>query len=103
MKKLLLVCLVLVSVVAISSFQSETVQEEESIQQSKGSNKCLSCHDGIEPIKDPDSYMMEVIDGMAEDAGYAGNNCIVCHGGNPETTDGKRAHEGSIPYFMEND
>ena len=103
MKKIILFCLVLISVVAISSFHSETVENDESIKQVKRSNKCLSCHDGIEPIRDPDCYMMEAIDGMAEDAGYTGNNCIVCHGGNPETTDKKLAHQGSIPYFLENE
>ena len=64
-------------------------------------NTCLECHKGIEPIRDPESKMMEEILEIAEKAGYPDNDCIVCHGGNPETKDKKEAHKGSIRAFIE--
>jgi len=101
MKVVIVVCLALIFGVVVSSIQSNTGSEPE--KKTASSNKCLSCHDGIEDIKDPGSYMMETIAEIAEDAGFTGNSCIVCHGGNPETTVKTLAHNGSMPYFLEND
>ncbi len=41
-------------------------------------NKCLSCHMGIEPIRDPKPRMMQKICKLAKRAGYKNNECIVC-------------------------
>jgi len=101
MRIIIIVFLICIFGVTLSSFQSE--ERSESKQIISSSNKCLSCHDGIEEIKDPDSYMMESIAEIAAEAGFAGNSCIVCHGGNPEITDKTLAHIGTIPYFMDND
>ncbi|EDP73913.1 hypothetical protein HG1285_09606, partial [Hydrogenivirga sp. 128-5-R1-1] len=49
--------------------------------QSYAQNNCLKCHKGIESIRDPNSEMMKEINEIAEKAGFAGNSCIVCHGG----------------------
>ncbi len=65
-----------------------------------GANSCLKCHEGIEDIRDPDSKMMEEIYKVAEKAGHKGNDCIVCHGGNPTTMVKKRAHHGTVEYFL---
>ena len=46
-------------------------------------NSCLSCHQGIEHIREPQSKMMKAILKKAEKAGAKGNDCVVCHGGNP--------------------
>jgi len=64
-------------------------------------NNCAKCHEGIEDIRDRDSQMMKEILVIAEKAGYKGNDCIVCHGGNPNTMVSKRAHKGTVPYFLE--
>ena len=64
-----------------------------------GSNKCLSCHEGIEHIRSESSGMMKAILDVAEKAGHKGNDCIVCHGGTPTTKKKKRAHSGTVKYF----
>ena len=54
-------------------------------------NGCLSCHEGIEDIRDPGSAMMASIDAMG--------GCVVCHGGDPnETEDADAAHSGEFFY-----
>ncbi len=63
-------------------------------------NGCLSCHEGIADIRDKNSDMMKEILKVADKAGAVGNDCIVCHGGNPnETVDKTVAHQGTLPYF----
>jgi hypothetical protein len=62
-------------------------------------NGCLECHKGIEDIRDRDSGMMKAILEVAKDAGYEGNDCIVCHGGNPKAKSAKKAHASSVEYF----
>lgn len=63
-------------------------------------NGCIGCHKGIEPIRDHQSDMMQAILNKADEAGYSGNDCIVCHGGNPRTKNKQRAHKGTIKYFL---
>ena len=55
---------------------------------------CLSCHQGIEDIRDPQSMMMIQITARGQMAGDPGG-CVVCHGGNPQATDYREAHQGS--------
>ncbi len=62
-------------------------------------NSCVECHKGIEDIRDRDSGMMKAILNVADKAGHAGNDCIVCHGGNPSTKNKKRSHSGTVKYF----
>ena len=64
-------------------------------------NNCVTCHKGIEPIRNPKSGMMQEIYQVAINAGVANNECIVCHGGNPNTTTANAAHNGTIAYFKE--
>jgi len=64
------------------------------------SNQCVVCHEGIEDIREKDSLMMQEILAVAETAGHKGNDCIVCHGGNPTTKNKKRAHSGTVKYFL---
>ncbi len=59
-------------------------------------NSCAGCHAGVEPIRDHRSGMMQEIFAIAEKSGFKDNECIVCHGGNPETKDPLLAHKGSI-------
>ncbi|MBD79600.1 MAG: cytochrome C [Crocinitomicaceae bacterium] len=65
-----------------------------------GENQCLSCHGGIEPIRSYESEMMKEILKVAEKASFKGNDCIVCHGGNPTSKDKKIAHKGTVDYFI---
>jgi len=64
-----------------------------------GANECVTCHKGVEDIRDRDSGMMKAILKIAEKAGHKGNDCIVCHGGNPEAKKKKKAHLGTVEYF----
>ena len=64
-------------------------------------NNCLECHKGIEDIRDPHSGMAKAIAKVAKEAGYSDNNCIVCHGGNPEASSKEEAHKGTIAYFLD--
>lgn len=63
------------------------------------SNSCIKCHEGIEDIRERDSLMMKEILHVAKSAGHEGNDCIVCHGGNPVSSDKRRAHSGTVKYF----
>ena len=66
-------------------------------------NNCLSCHGGIEHIREEISGMSKAIAKKAQEAGYAKNSCIVCHGGNPATKHKSKAHRGTLPYFLEHE
>ena len=65
-----------------------------------GANQCLTCHQGIEHIRDEKSGMMKAILDVAKKAGHVGNDCIVCHGGNPEAKTKKEAHSSTVKYFL---
>jgi hypothetical protein len=55
---------------------------------------CLSCHDGIESIRDEKSAMMALI--KARGNGYGDpEGCVICHGGDPAAADAGAAHSGS--------
>ncbi|MDH5465442.1 MAG: cytochrome C, partial [Thiovulaceae bacterium] len=63
-------------------------------------NSCVKCHQGIEPIRDHQSKMMEAIFQKAKEAGHPKNDCIVCHGGNPKSDLKLKAHKGTVKYFL---
>jgi hypothetical protein len=67
-------------------------------QANKG-NSCISCHGGIEHIREPESEMMIAIFAEADKAGFNGNDCVVCHGGNPKMKAKDLAHSGTVPFF----
>ncbi len=48
---------------------------------------CLSCHEGIEPIREEGSVMQAMVDAMG--------GCVVCHGGTPNATSKEKAHSGA--------
>jgi hypothetical protein len=43
--------------------------------------------------------MMHAILDVAKKAGHEGNDCIVCHGGNPQSKQKISAHKGTVAYF----
>jgi hypothetical protein len=59
-------------------------------------NNCVNCHNGIEPIRDHQSGMMQEIFQVALKIGTKDNECVVCHGGNPLAKDAIGAHLGSF-------
>jgi hypothetical protein len=58
---------------------------------------CLMCHNGIEPIRDPDSEMMQKIFIQGRRQGDPAG-CVVCHGGDPAATTDEDAHKGRAFY-----
>lgn len=80
-------------------FAKDTLAEIITID--PGNNNCLNCHQGIDPIRAPESGMMQEIYKVASLSGFKDNDCIVCHGGNPEANNKQLAHQGSIPYFKD--
>ena len=54
---------------------------------------CLSCHEGIEDIREETSAMLAQIKGMAGPLGDPGG-CVVCHGGNPQGLTAADDHQG---------
>jgi len=60
-------------------------------------SQCLTCHDGIEPIRQADSLMMRRIIALGSDEGDPAG-CTVCHGGDPRETEKEAAH-GSSGFF----
>ncbi|MDQ7045754.1 MAG: multiheme c-type cytochrome [Sulfurimonas sp.] len=65
-------------------------------------NSCITCHGGIEHIREETSGMMKAILDVAEKAGHKGNDCIVCHGGRPENKKKFYAHRSTVDYFKTN-
>ncbi|MCX6053199.1 MAG: multiheme c-type cytochrome [Campylobacterales bacterium] len=66
------------------------------------SNTCVDCHKETQKIRDESSGMMKAILELSQKAGHVGNDCIVCHGGNPEATKKEKAHSGTPQYFKSN-
>lgn len=58
------------------------------------STGCLSCHQGIEKIRKPDTPMMTLISVLGKSHGD-NDSCIMCHGGLPDTNDKTLAHSAS--------
>ena len=54
---------------------------------------CLSCHDGIESIRQAESGMMAAIKALGGTQGDPAG-CVVCHGGNPLGLTAAEAHKG---------
>ncbi len=59
---------------------------------------CLSCHAGIEEIREESSIMLQQIKAMGSIYGDPGG-CVVCHGGRPDALTSTEAHSG-IPNTM---
>jgi len=55
---------------------------------------CLTCHAGIEKIRDDSSGMMLMIKSLGSSHGDS-EGCVMCHGGDPLAADKEKAHSGS--------
>ncbi len=60
----------------------------------KAGSGCMSCHKGIESIREEGSGMMAMIKALGTPHGDS-EGCVICHGGNPAATEAKAAHSGS--------
>ena len=91
--------------IATGFLDKDAVEQVPKFTQSKhdlSDNSCVSCHKGLEAIRDVHSGMMQAILEVADDAGITGNDCVVCHGGNPKSFSEKESHKGTIAYFKSN-
>jgi len=55
---------------------------------------CISCHNGIEDIRDDNSAMMLMIKSISAQHGDP-EGCVLCHGGDPTATTVEAAHKDS--------
>ncbi len=67
----------------LTDISTDKIDTADFIYPNHQNNNCLFCHKGIEPIRDPNSGMMQEIYALVEEAGFQDNECIACHGGNP--------------------
>jgi len=73
----------------VAAFALATVSSEGAEESQEPASGCLRCHDGIEPIRQPGSEMLEAIieegENLDDPAG-----CVVCHGGDRRAAGGAR-------------
>jgi hypothetical protein len=93
LKKLALIMWVMGMVFAVTPGAEAAVPEKVSaaVAKSKG---CLSCHEGIEDIREEGSEMLNQVKALGADVGDPGG-CVTCHGGNPQGLTAKDAHKGA--------
>ena len=63
----------------------------------KPATGCMACHQGIEPIRQPGSEMLEEILALGQSRGDPAG-CVVCHGGDVTANDKETAHQGDAFY-----
>jgi len=61
---------------------------------------CLTCHAGIEKIRDDTSPMMTMIKALGSGHGDS-EGCVMCHGGDPLASDKEKAHAGAPASLKE--
>jgi len=60
-------------------------------------SSCTKCHEGIEPIREDDSKMMQEIFALGRSKDDPAG-CVVCHGGDPKAQEKEAAHTGK-PFY----
>ena len=83
-------------VIVLTCVWTDVGKGQETGTDEKGSG-CLTCHKGIEPIREPESKMMQRIFRKGKRQGDPAG-CIVCHGGDPKATTKDEAHKGEFFY-----
>jgi len=98
--KYLRTCLGIIFLTSITSGVLAKVPEKvtPAVAAEKG---CLSCHQGIEDIRDKKSAMMQLIIAKGNAAADK-EGCVVCHGGNPQGLTAEEAHTGSPKFLKDN-
>ena len=74
--------------------EAETRSNAVTTQARADSLGCVSCHEGIEAIREEGSVMLLSIRGMGSAYGDP-DGCVVCHGGTPDATSKSEAHSGT--------
>ncbi len=64
------------------------------LQSSAKEHGCISCHAGIEGIREDSSAMMMQIKAMGAQHGDS-EGCVICHGGDPTANEKELAHKGT--------
>ena len=93
MKRTVFVSIVLFSCIGLSSHSVYAKSDDKTA--TKG---CLSCHNGIENIRDEKSGMMAMINSLGSMHGDS-DGCVMCHGGDPTATEANAAH-GKSPESL---
>ncbi len=84
------ICCLLFSALFLPARGADFEKVSQELADRKG---CLSCHEGIESIRDKNSPMMLTIEAMGGGFGDPAG-CIICHGGTPNATTKDAAHSG---------
>lgn len=97
MRRLMLVLSVLLMSIAMSAQATVPEKVTSAVANEKG---CLSCHNGIEAIREEGSGMLaqiRALGGVYKDP----EGCVICHGGNPQGLTKGEAHQGA-PQALKN-
>ena len=90
MKRTMLVAIALAFALGNGVQAAVPKKVEPQMAEAKG---CLSCHEGIENIREDTSAMLAQIKAMGAMQGDP-EGCVVCHGGNPQGLTAEDAHQG---------
>ncbi len=75
---------------------------QDSTPPKKPTSGCIRCHEGIASIREPGCEMLDQILFLGRKRGDS-EGCIVCHGGDPEQTEDKKAAhrgpDGDLPFY----
>ena len=85
---------VITLVAGLGSFTAALAQGQPPAQAPSG---CMGCHQGIEPIREAGSEMLEEIFAYGQSQGDP-DGCVVCHGGDPAAKEKETAHRGDAFY-----
>jgi len=92
-KRKIFILLALVALLALTLTSVAFAEGPTSAPHQQGDQEgCLTCHEGIENIRQPESMMMQQIQAMGE--------CTACHGGDAKVTDDKDAAHGPEGEFF---
>ena len=83
--------------VLVFAFQAALAAGAQTTRPNAAASGCMRCHQGIEPIREAGSEMLEEILEIGRSQGDPAG-CVVCHGGDPTAEDEKTAHQGKAFY-----
>ncbi|OQX72684.1 MAG: hypothetical protein B6D61_13420, partial [Bacteroidetes bacterium 4484_249] len=105
--KILLIVVIPLLILAFEMSTTETSETMAEARSDKANSQysypvqkkgCLTCHEGIEPIREHNSKMMQAIYEEGEKMGDP-NGCVVCHFGDPdEEVNKQKAHKELIRF-----
>ena len=85
------------AVFALGLFAFSASAEDQGLHEKPNESGCLTCHQGVEPIRESDSEMMQQIAAMGRALDDPAG-CVVCHGGDATATIKEDAHRGKNFY-----